>query len=301
MPARILVLANKTWEADPLVEVLRNLEARPSKFPSFDAPPKITVERNDHTPKEVQARLALKSASGSTLEVWCVRDLMDSPPKSSSSSEEKARVLKFLADARSPSVVIAFGTAATADAHSYNGSVVIGSNVYVHDAYPSGGNQNSQWTDPGIGKLNDSSGQPLNNLLFNFKDGILVTQRPAIEARFLAPPINPAIPPMLILSAAYVALSNVNITDANDYAWADPQGLRALAQAEPKQVVGSVETTHGVIRLTVPSQQFLFISGIANRMGYFNMETAARGYAQNFAASHNAAIAIAWMIPDMMA
>ena len=76
---------------------------------------------------------------------------------------------------------------------------------------------------------------------------------------------------------------------------------RALVQAEPKQIVGSVETTHGVIRLCVPSEQFLFVSGIPNRMGYFNMETAPRGYAQNYAASHNAAVALAWMIPTLMA
>jgi hypothetical protein len=302
MPARIMVLANKTWEVDPLVEVFRNPEARPPIFPASDTPRKITVKRNDATTKEVQARLSLKSGTGSMLEVWCVRDLMDSPPKSSSSSEEKARVLKFLADADpKPSLIVAFGTAATAGTHSNNGCVVVGSSVFVFDAHPSGGNQESQWTHPDIGRLQDLSGQAVNAPLFNPKDGVLaVAQRSAIEARFLGPPIHAATPPTMIISPAHVALSNVNITDANDYAWADPAGLCAFAAAQPTQTAGSIETTHGVIRLMVPSQQFLFVSGIANRMGYFNMETAPRPYAQNFAASHNAAIALAWMIPVLM-
>ena len=47
----------------------------------------------------------------------------------------------------------------------------------------------------------------------------------------------------------------------------------------------------------VPLDQFLFVSGIANRMGYFNMEAAPRSYAQSFVASHNAAVALAWMTP----
>ena len=103
------------------------------------------------------------------------------------------------------------------------------------------------------------------------------------------------------MSPAYVSLSNVNVTNYSDYAWADPEALRALGCAEPKQSVGSVETTHGVIRLVVPSQQFLFFSGIANRLGYFNSETALRSYAQNFVASHNAAVVLAWAMPALMA
>lgn len=117
----------------------------------------------------------------------------------------------------------------------------------------------------------------------------------------LPTPLNPAKPPILIPSASYVALSNVNVTNFNDYVWADPEAMDACKAAAPKQSVGSVETTHGVVRLVVPSQQFIFVSGIANRLGYINMEVAPRSYAQNFAASHNAAIALAWSIPALMA
>jgi hypothetical protein len=106
--------------------------------------------------------------------------------------------------------------------------------------------------------LLDLSQQPLNGPLFASLD----RDRPSVEVRFLTPPINPARTPSLVLSAAYVALSNVNVTNPNNYAWADPEALRAVTAAEPKQSVGSVETTHGVIRLAVPSPQFLFVSGL---------------------------------------
>jgi hypothetical protein len=294
---RILIFPNKAWETAPLVSVFQNDQARPPRFPNFETPPRVTIPLSDGSTKTVAARLALKTANA-TAEVWCIQDLMD-PAKSASSSEEKARVLPYVtANGAPPSLVIAFGTAALADAHSYNGCVVIGSSVFIHDPYAATPNPESRWTHPEVGKLLDSSNQPVNTALFGQLSRDL---RPLIESRFLRPPLNPADPPTLILSSAYVALSNVNVTNQNNYVWADPEALRAFATAEPQQTVGSMETTHGLIRLVVPSPQFLFVSPIANRLGYFNMELAPRSYAQNFAVSHNAGVALAWMMPILMA
>jgi hypothetical protein len=296
MARRILIIANKTWEVDPLVQAFTNVEIRPAGFPALDAVPQVEIPLNDGTRKTVPARLVVKSATA-TAEVWCIKDLMD-PKKSSSSSEEKARVLPFVTQAGpEPSLVVAFGTAAMPDQVSYNGCVVIGSNVFVYNPYDKAPNPDSRWEHPGIGKLQVSSQQPINRALFAALD----RDRPAIEARFLSTPLNPAEATTLILSAAYVALSNVNITNHNNYVWADPEAVRAFTQAEPKQAVGSVETTHGVIRLVVPSQEFAFVSGVPNRLGYFNMEVAPRLYAQNFVAAHNAGVALAWMMPTLMA
>jgi hypothetical protein len=296
MSNRILIFANKTWETDPLVGVFKNEQARPPAFPEPDTLPQVAIPLSDGSKKIVQARLSLKSANARA-EVWCIKDLMDRR-RSSSSSEEKARVLPYVAAiGDAPSLVVAFGTATFADAQSYNGCVVAGANIFVHDPYSATSNPDSRWTHPDIGKLLDLSQQPINGPLFASLD----RDRPSVEVRFLTPPINPARTPSLVLSAAYVALSNVNVTNPNNYAWADPEALRAVTAAESKQSVGSVETTHGVIRLAVPSPQFLFVSGIANRVGYFNMEVAPRIYAQNFVASHNAAICLAWMMPTLMA
>jgi hypothetical protein len=295
MSRRILILANKNWEADPLVSVLRSDRASPNRF-SFDSPPKVAVPHSDGSEKSVEARLVLKSANA-TAEVWCIQDLMD-PKKSSSSSEEKARVLPYVANnGAKPSLVVAFGTASFPDAASYNGSVVVGTGVFVHDPYVGNPNPASRWTHAAIGKLQDASRQDTNSSLFAALD----RDRAAIEARFLPVPINPGRPAALNHSATYVALSNVNITNHANYVWADPEALRAVATAEPKQAVGSVETTHGVIRLVVPSEQFVFVSGIANRLGYFNQEVAPRLYAQNFVAAHNAGVALSWTMPTLLA
>jgi hypothetical protein len=297
VPNRILIFPNKAWETAPLVAVFQNDQARPPKFPDLVTPPQVTIPLSKGGTKTVAARLALKTANAAA-EVWCIQDLMD-PAKSPSSSEEKARVLPYVtANGPPPSLVVAFGTATIADVHSYNGCVAIGSSAFVHDPHAATPNPESRWTHSDIGKLLDSSNQPINAALF----GQLARElRALIEIRFLRPPLNPADPPTLILSPAYVALSNVNVTNQNEYVWADPEALRAFAAAEPQQTVGSMETTHGLIRLVVPSPQFLFVSPIANRLGYFNMELAPRSYAQNFAVSHNAGVALAWMMPILMA
>jgi len=293
MPDRILLLANKNWEADPLVSVLRSDRASPSKF-AFEPPPTVTIQHSGGD-KAVAARLAVK-LTNAIAEVWCIQDLMD-PAKNSSSSQEKARVLSPLTtNGPEPSLVVAFGTAAHPDHHaSHNGCAVIGSSVFVHDPHRQDPNPDSQWTHDGIGKLQNLSGQTINEAVFKQ----LERNSSAVEARFLPVPTNPAAPPALILSKTHVALSNVNITNHANYAWADPEALRACSQAAPNLSVGSVETTHGVIRLVVPSRQFVFVSGIANRMGRFDMEVAPRLYAQNFVASHNAAVALAWMMPAL--
>ena len=91
MAGRILIFANKAWETDALVAVIRNAHAVPSNFPPFDPPPQVAVQLNNGGTKQVSARLAVRTANA-TAELWCVQDLMD-PARSSSSSEEKARVI----------------------------------------------------------------------------------------------------------------------------------------------------------------------------------------------------------------
>jgi hypothetical protein len=296
MPERIVIIANKSWEVDPLVAVLINRQARPSRFPDSAAPAEVVVPFLDGRKNKFRARLTFKSAKA-TAEVWCIQDLMDSEIDSSN-SEEKARVLSYVGSTGpEPDLVIAFGTGATASETSYNGCVVIGSNAFVYDPYRTAPNPQGKWSHPEIGKLVDSVNQQLNAPLFSALGGEL---RSSIEARFLPPPISGADLPGLILSAAQVAVSVVNITDRNSYAWADAEAVRALLQVEPRQLVGSLDSTHGVIRLALHSPQYLFISGITNRLGYFRMELAPRFYAQNLVASHNAAIALAWMIPVIM-
>jgi len=295
MARRVLIFANKAWETDALVAVLRNPRAVPSNFPPFDPPPQVTVQLNNGGTRQVSARLAVRTANA-TAELWCVQDLMD-PAKSASSSEEKARVIPaVVANGPAPTVVVAFGSASFPDATSFNGCAVVGTQVFVHNPHKEP-NPESNWIRPDFDKLLAPT-TALPGAVLSMLDQDL---RPACESRFLPPPLNAADPPVLLVSPDYVALSDVNVTTPADYVWADPQAMRAIREAEPNATVGSMETTHGVIRLAAPSEQFLFFSGIANRLGYFNSEVSPRAYAQNFAASHNAGVALAYALPLLMA
>lgn len=296
MAGRILIFANKSWEADPLVGVLRNPYAAPPDLRPTDPVPHVTVPLNDGRTKQVSARLALRSANA-TAELWCVKDLMDCT-RSPSSSEEKARVIPaVVANGPAPTLVVAFGTASFPDAKSFNGCAVVGTQVFVHNPQPpEKPNPESNWTSPEFDKLLTPT-KALPDSLWSKLNRDL---RPVCESRFLSPPLNPANPPKLLVSSDYVALSDVNVTDPADYVWADQEAMQAVATAGVNAPVGSMETTHGVIRLAAPSDRFLFFSGIANRLGYFDSEVTPRAYAQNFAASHNAGIALAHALPLLM-
>lgn len=109
-------------------------------------------------------------------------------------------------------------------------------------------------------------------------------------------PSYAAATPVFIPAANYVSLSDLNITNYNDYVWADLAALKDCLAKNPTYPVGSVETTHGLIR-TMSDAPFLFLSGIVNRLGYLNQEQAPRSIAQNFTAAHNAGVALAWLLP----
>jgi hypothetical protein len=117
-----------------------------------------------------------------------------------------------------------------------------------------------------------------------------------IDARLSPVPTNSAVPPELLPAANYVALSEVNITNYNDYAWTDRLAFERFRATNPAAPVGSIETTHGLIRI-MSDAPFIFISGITDRLGYFNQDLGPRTAGQNFLAAHNAGIGMVWTLP----
>jgi hypothetical protein len=266
--------------------VLGNERARPKVIANVEVPPfSRSVESKEPTPN-ADPRARFNIATTRT-EVWCIQDHMD-PKVSSSSTAEKVRVLpRIFSTGAAPDVVVAIGTASYPSPETCDGCVVVGTKVFVHNPYPEKPNPQSDWTDERVGHLLPSSAPPG---LFRGIDQI----RSAVEERLLIPPLRPA--PDRIVLAAYnhMALSVVNVTNYDDYAWTDPQGVQAVVEADTRCPLASVETTHGVVRMQSEAP-FLFISGIANRLGKFNGDVAPREYAQNFVAAHNASIAAAWL------
>ena len=232
------------------------------------------------------------------------------PSVSSSSTKEKDEVLAVIYFGgkaeidtdKDPDFVVAFGTAGFPGETSYNGCVSVGANTFIHDPFNDDVRNDGYWHSEQTGRLIGPSS--LSAELFNPDHRIFdESLKSQVESRFLAPPMNPARKPILVAASNYTAVGVVNITNYDDYAWADEEALHAFKEVckehREKPPIGSVETTHGIIRLQSETP-FIFISGITDRIGHFNMEVGPRPYAQNFACAHNAGVVTAWLIPRIV-
>ena len=297
---RVMLIANKWWEADPLCWVLFHDKARPSVFcdyktknyPSLRVPNQPTEPR----PRDPAAipRFTFK-CMGVTVEVWCLEELMN-PAENPSSAAEKARVLPAaIASGTTPDLVIAFGTAGSRPGLHINGCVVVGRRVYIHDAYNGVADRTGLWT-PSKEDLVIESDLPVGVI-----QGISPESKHSAEARLLPPPIDPANPLLVMAGDGFISLGHVNCTNYDEYAWSPQRAVESFNDnASGSGEIGSVESTHGLIRL-VSEAPFLYVSGIADPVGLFNLQVTPRVYAQNTVAAHNAAIALAWLLPDVIA
>jgi hypothetical protein len=312
MTERILVIANKTWEAAPLIHALFSQRTRPDSVHPIERAydPDISAL----PPGEVRARAEL-TVEGAIVQVYCIEDCMH-PDAGSSNTAEKMRVLPRIFDdstlqfGAAPDALVAFGTAGIPAPVAFNGCVTVGTRTFVHDPYTgfppaerriphTGGRIESEpmWTDPRCDSVRESS-----------VDGAWFRKVPdavrfEAEARFVRPPIRGGDPLTVLAGTGFAAVSTVNVTNYDDYVWADPASLAAF-RSHARLEVGSQETTHGLIRLACEpamgeKPNFFFVSGLTDSAGLFDMDVTPRAYAQNFAAAHNAGIALAWLLPEI--
>jgi len=291
----IAIVANKWWEVHPLCAVLLNDYARPPeiediKLISYPADPPQRPKTRPPDPAPLP-RLSCQCV-GCTVDVWCLQELMN-PFESSSSSFEKARVLPAsLATRAKPDLVIAFGTAGSRPGVAANGSVVVGRRVFIHDPLASEPDRTGMWTPPHQDIIVDSG---FASSVFRKID---TESKHSAEARFLVTPIGPSAP-LLLFGNGFVSLGVVNVTDYDQYFWADKSAVTAFAQADIRDgQIGSVETTHGVIRESCDAA-FFFVSGIVDMEGLFDYQVSPRRYVQNFTGAHNAAVATAFLLPEV--
>jgi hypothetical protein len=230
------------------------------------------------------------------VEIWCISDLLEHlPDQYQSSSEKKAEQLGKIFTSEPPALVIAVGTAALPVQVSSNGSVFAGTKVFMHNFHPGGSNEDSNWSQGPFDRVIDSSFPPSSF------DTLLKTQSPdlpPVVTRLLAPPLQPASTPDVLADYAATVLCSVNVTDPKEYQRADLETIAAFAAKVPEGVIGSVETTLGLIR-ALGGDQFLWICGIVNRVGHFKDEVEPRRYAQNTVAAHNAGIVLAATLANL--
>jgi hypothetical protein len=306
---RILIIANKAFEADPLVHVLasergspREADLGPITFGSYPRLRKKNQRRSEGVPPATAPLVTLTvpvprfAAPYAQVEVWCVEDLMD-PNRSSSNTLEKWRVLDGLRQSGGkPDLVVAVGTGAS-EGQRLNGSVVIGSRVFIHDPYAGERDRTGMWTPPVADQVIPEGAVPAKF----FRELDEDARYPA-EGRFLSTPIEPSALPRIIAGHPFVSVGVVNVNDRYDhYAWADPAALASFARVTAgRERVGSLETTHGVIRSAFKDSPFLYVTGVTNTLRLFDLETTPRVYGQNLSAAHNAGVAVAWLIPQLV-
>jgi hypothetical protein len=295
--ARVLVIVNKWWECDPLLGVLLHDQARATPHLKWPRPlhhPHKRPSGKLPSPSHTVLPRAVFSLERCSVEVWCISDFLESLAdlELQSSSSEKVKALaahKLFAEV--PALVMAVGTAACPSPESHNGCVFIGSRVFVHNAFPNNGNRKSTWVDKRFDRMVASS---LNDATFYEISDIAASTWPL----FLSSPNAPAATRVVHARPDYVAVGNVNVTNYADYDIKDPIALQAVESNFPDALIGSLETTHGLIRMQSEAP-FLFVSGIVDRVGHFAEDVGTPSYAQNFVGAHNAGVAVAWMMAKL--
>lgn len=278
MAKLIIVVVNKYWECDAILAAFLGEAAPPVLRQHW--PKVVEWPRARRNPPRGSAPLAPDSApqprleyalDDTTIELWCVSDLLEHLPdegKYQSSSERKAERLQAILGRRTPDLVIAVGTAgAPVPSENWNGAVVVGSGVFAHDGDPANAHSRWSWT---FDTLVPSSLPPTTF-------AAVTAIGSSVLPRLLPTPRLPSSQRALFAQHDFVSLGTVNVTDYKKYATADAENLAAFAAAKTGTLAGSLETTHAVIR-AILGGRFLFVSGIVNRLGHFDADVGAPGF-----------------------
>lgn len=293
--SKVVLLPNKWWEAVALVSVLEHARDIKPEFSAAPAPFDVIsrVPPREHTPKKPRLECRINEVE---VDVLCVEDLIPQD-KDSSSSAEKQSVLKSLASEGyfDDAIIIAFGTAASPEANCA-GNVIVGSSVFVFDASPHSESADSAIFEDRLGEIVDSEA---GELLID--KSVIALDLAEAQKRFLSGPQNPSPKPRIYAGANFVSVGVINMHNNQEYQHIDALALDSFVKAKKEQQeTQSIETTHGLIRLCI-ERPYLYVSGIANQVGRFGNEVAGNKYSQNYAACHNAAVCIAWMLPRVCA
>lgn len=287
---KILVIINKNWETEPVLNALTNPKLRPAAlpFPEVINTPRDGNNRMD----QPRALFSLPREGEEPLQVVvrCIEDLM-APGVNTSSSLEKYKVLpQAIADDKAD-LIISVSTANYPDPKvTHNGTVILGGNFFIHDGNP------------------DSHDAPEHNLI-NARVGTFIASNVApavfslvetINARLhcypngmskLVPPPNfPASQLVCKGAATFTAIGSINVTDYGCYDTIDAQALEEFAAAAPEGVTAnSIETTHGVVKISAKDEPILFLSPITDRLNHFNEDVTDT---QNYVSAFNGGLVL---------
>ena len=319
---RVLIVVNKYWECDPVCWVLTNkylndqckidvkfaTTYKSGTYPSYGpVKPPAAIQSVPRMLFETDTRI---------IELWCISDLLsNSPGELQSSSEEKMKLLPIIfgylngGQRLEVELVIAVGTASAGPSlainpafktDNINGSVVIGGKVFLHNGWDTDSKSDF--------KCDDCWGKLFSSGPNDFLKDLQGTDFSPYEQLLLCPPINPSpLKQHIYAHENYTGLGDVNVTDYTKYAQRDRETGDEFFAKYPGDVDGmSLETTHCLIYLTAKAfnknqaPPFLFVSGIVDRYTMFNSDVAPKVYAQNVSGAHNAGVAVAYIVSQLV-
>lgn len=304
MLKRILIICNKSWEADAALSAIFNDDIRYRGFDYTSHNKKFNLTYSEFPMRNVQGTAqprAIFLTDKYSFEVWCIQNIMTPNPdlndsyyysRSIQKAKDFPKILNYSKD--EIQLIVAFGTAGIPSEVSKNGGVVVGSYAFVYDA--AAPQTTVKYENPDIAKLVDSSVSDdfFDQLNINVSK---IETKLYFETTALTSPINPANSFQLIADKKIVAVSGVNIPSYADYKIDDQLALKTFANLKVEPIAYSVETTHGLIRLESDFKNFIFVSAITDRDAYFDNEVTPKLHAQNFSSAFNGGVFLSWLIP----
>jgi hypothetical protein len=232
------------------------------------------------------------------MEIWCIDDLANTKGDSGNKVNAMDLITNYTNPPSAPDGVVAFGTAGYPGLSSNNGCATIGGTIFIHDAANDvPGFKGGNWAWSGYMGTLVPSKTPAS-----FFTSVAADQKTldAISLEMIAPQIRPAGALQLFIASEAVGVSSVNIpivgpNTSPPYCDIDSKAI-ALAQQAGATNITSVETTHGVIRSKWDKAPFIYVTAIPNRICHFPDE-ASQKYAQEFPSSHNAGVALKYVMP----
>lgn len=292
---RVVIVVNKWWELDPVMFCLTSKYLRKDiPWPIFKDHPRPRRNPKKPEPPEPAKPRAIFSFPFAEAEIWCVSDLIEHLPDESkyqSSTERKAEVIGQIF-AEPADLCIAVGTAAAGDARSLNGSAVIGTQCFMHNSKPNGANPDSNWQ---AGPFDEILRSALTEGEFDSITRFEIPLTQKISSTLFAPPNAPSASLSILCDYEAVAVGNLNVSNYQEYDTTDRETLKTFNEKAPEALLGSLETTHGLIR-ALGHPRFIFISGIVNRLLHFHEDVDPARYAQNTVGAHNAGIVLSALL-----
>jgi hypothetical protein len=232
-------------------------------------------------------RAVFKTKNNYTVIISCVQDyILD--PKREKSSEYKYEVpIPALLNKSDADLIICFGTAGYPEMVEVNGSVMMGHFFFIHSGKDD--NPESQLKLPEENKLFGTVSDTIKAI---YDAAAPENQGLPISAYLQRVPENSAKRPKVIAKNSNVAISVINITNYDDFVWADKKALDKFNSLNKEKRGASIETTHGLIavRTKMLNIPCMWVTAVTDREGLFDFEVTPM---QNYMCSYNAGIALA--------